>query len=205
MERGLTARTFFRIATLLNCLAVSAFAQSGDASLNTLHRLGTPLTETVLRYGDDHTEIVVLTYLNSPYRPYPYAVGLAQVFKFSESDADNGKLSEYVDKLLAPEPNVTEYEIAERLKIDNMHASVDTDALERFMKGLRSIRVSPVWGSGVCVDDCPLYDYWFSDGTDYFHYSIAGRKGDKAKLVRWMFRFRAALPELIKRSSAAKK
>ncbi len=195
------------------CMILGAIAQSGDGNMNMKDRVlnilfsseapTSPfLTKMTLRFGDTDTQVVVLTYPVYPVHPG----GRAEVIKYSIAGMENGSLSEFIAKMVAQKPNVTEREIADKLKVEVRHVPIDYDALEPSMKALEALRISPVLKSRVAVDEYSEYDYWFDNGQEFVHYSVAGPFKDAAQdqLVAWMIKFKTSLPDLAKPTSAPK-
>jgi hypothetical protein len=56
----------------------------------------------------------------------------------------------------------------------------------------------------IALDEYSTYEFWYSDGQESVHYRLAGPfNGDpQDKLVRWMIKFRASVPELLKAGSS---
>ncbi len=196
------------------CLALGVTAQSGDGHmrsmkdrvLDVLFPMEAPtspfLTRLIMRFGDTDTQLVVLTYPVYPAHPG----GRAEVIRYSITGTGNGNLSEFIARMVAQRPDVTAPEIAEKLKVNVTHFAINYDALERSMKELEALRISPVLNTRVAVDQYSEYDYWFDSGQEFVHYCITGPYKDTAQdqLVEWMIRFRASLPELERASSVPK-
>jgi hypothetical protein len=194
------------------CLALGAPAQSGDGHmkslkdrvLDVLFPMKAPtspfLTKLTMRFGDTDTQLVVLTYPVYPAHPG----GRAEVIKYSITGTGNGNLSAFIARMVAQKPDLTAPEIADKLKVSVARFPIDYDALERSMKDLKALRISPVLSSRVAVDEYSEYDYWFDNGQEFLHYSITGpfKNAAQDQLVEWMIRFRASLPDLARASSA---
>jgi hypothetical protein len=58
--------------------------------------------------------------------------------------------------------------------------------------------------SRVAVDEYSEYEFWYDTEEESVHYKLTGPfKGDpQDKLVQWMIRFRASVPELVSAASA---
>jgi hypothetical protein len=195
------------------CLALSAIAQSGDGNANMKDRIldilfqspsPTPpfLTQMTLRFGDSDTQLVVFTYPIYPVNPG----GRAEIIRYSIAGMGSENLSEFISKSVAQKPGVTAQEIADKLKVSITRSPVDYTALQHSMKTLETLRISPVLKSRVVVDNYSEYEYWYSNGQESVHYSLTGpfKDADQDKLVAWMIKFRASLPELTKTSLAPK-
>lgn len=193
------------------CLALSVAAHSGDDDFKSMKervldalfavedRTPPYLTKTTLRYGDTDTQVAVLTYFAYPKRPS----GQAEVIRYSIAGMSKGGLSDFIDKTVARKPSVTAREIADMLKVDVAHFSVDYDMLMRLMKDLKAIQIAPVLQTRVATDNYSVYDFWFDTGQEFVHYSITGPShgSPQDRLVEWMIRFRTRLPDLVKTSS----
>jgi hypothetical protein len=156
----------------------------------------------ILRFGDSDTQLVVLVYFNYPARPG----GNSEIIRYSIAGMDDGELSQLISKMVVEKPDVKPEEIAAKLKVTVTRSSIDSKALDRALRDLRAVRISPILGTGICVDQCPEFDFWYDDGQDSVHYTISGDGGEspQEKLVQWMIRFREDLPGLLKPPSASR-
>jgi hypothetical protein len=155
-----------------------------------------------LRFGDSDTQLVVLIHPVYPVDPG----GRAEVLKYSIAGLENRNLSAFIAAMVAQKPNVTEREIASRLKVEVAHVPVNYDALQHSMKALETLRISPVLASRVAVDEYSQYDYWFDNGQEFVHYSITGpfKNAAQDQLVAWMIKFKASMHDLAKSPSVPK-
>ncbi len=117
----------------------------------------------------------------------------------------DGELSVLISKMAAQNPRVTDQEIAAKVRVNVTRSPMEREALEPYLADLDKIRISPILESRVCVDYCPEYEYWYDTWQESIHYVIAGDSMSSAQdqLVRWMIKFRASLPGLLKTPSAA--
>jgi hypothetical protein len=208
----MTLRILLRLVMVVSCcVAVGATAQSEsgnmkDRVLNILFSSEAPtspfLTKMTLRFGDSDTQLVVLIHPVYPAHPG----GRAEVLKYSIAGTENRNLSAFIAEMVAQKPNVTEREIASKLKVEVAHVPVNYDALQHSMKALETLRISPVLKSRVAVDEYSQYDYWFDNGQEFVHYSITGpfKTAAQDQLVAWMIKFKMSLPVLAKSPSAPK-
>jgi hypothetical protein len=143
-----------------------------------------------MRFGDSDTQLVVLIYPSYPVRPG----GNTEIIRYSLAGMDDGGLSELINKMVAQNPNVTDREIAAKLKVKIKRSPMKEDVRDRFLKELAAIRIPPVLQAWVALDDYPEYKYefWFDNGQGSIHYMIAGPNKDvpENQLVQWMIRFR---------------
>jgi len=156
----------------------------------------------ILRFGDSDTQLVILVYSNYPVRPG----GNSEMIRYSLASMRGGDLSGLISKMVAENPDVTAQDIAAKLKVDVTRSSIESKVLDRALKKLKSLRISPILETGICVDECPVYEYWYDDGQDSVHYVIRGDvgKSPQQELLQRMITFRAALPDLARASSAPK-
>jgi hypothetical protein len=195
------------------CLALSAIAQTTDGNrnmkdriLDILFQLPSPtppfLTQMTLRFGDSDTQLVVFTYPVYPVNPG----GRAEIIRYSIAGIGSETLSDFISKMVAQKPDVTAQEIADKLKASVTRSPVDYAVLQHSMKDLETLRISPVLKSRVAVDNYSEYEYWYSNGQEFVHYSITGpfKDATQDQLVEWMSNFRAALPGLAKTSQTRK-
>jgi hypothetical protein len=164
---------------------------------------GTPapyLSKLTLRFGDTDTQLVVVVY---PVYP-AHAGGRAEIICYSLLDMGNGDLSKLISKMVAQNPNVTDRDIAAKVKVSVTRSPIDYEALNRSLKDLEAVRISPILKSRVAVDEYSEFDFWYDGGQESVHYTITGPfKGDpQDRLVQWMIRFRAHFPVLVRRASA---
>ena len=158
------------------------------------------LTKMTLRFGDPETQLVVLTYPVYPVHPG----GRAEIITYSIAGTGNGRLSEFIGKMVAQNPNVTDQDIAGKLNVDVKHSPIKYEALDRFLKELNAIRISPKLASRVAVDEYSEYEFWYDGGQESVHYRLVGPfKGtSQDRLVEWMIRFRSSVPGLLQSGSA---
>ncbi len=159
------------------------------------------LTKLTMRFGDTDTQLVVITYPIYPTHPG----GRAEAIKYSVAGTGNGVLSEFIESIVKQKPDVTAREIADKLQINVTRFLIDYDALEKSMKDLKALRISPVLNTRVAVDEYSEYDFWFDSGQEFVHYSITGPSKDapQDQLVEWMIKFRTSLPDLARVSSTS--
>jgi len=193
-------------------LVLNAFGQSGggvpadmkDRILDLLFRsdgVTSPfLSKMTLRYGDSDSQLVVLTYPVYPVHPG----GQAEVISYTITGMGSDSLTQVISKMTAQNPNVTDQEIAAKLKVEVKRSPVRYEALSRFLDDLKTIRISPVLASRVAVDEYSEYEFWYNNGQESVHYKVVGPFKDdpQDKLVQWMIRFRTGVPELVSAASA---
>jgi hypothetical protein len=69
----------------------------------------------------------------------------------------NQNLWEFISTIVAQKPDVTDQEIADKLKVSVMRSSVDHVASQHAMKDLEVLRVSAVLESRVALHDVSEY------------------------------------------------
>jgi hypothetical protein len=108
--------------------------------------------------------------------------------------------------MVAQNSNVTDREIAAKLKVDVSRSPIGYEALDRFLDELKAIRISPILASRVAVDEYSEYEFWYDGGQESVHYTVTGpfKDAPQDELVQWMIRFRASVPDLLKAGSAPK-
>lgn len=161
------------------------------------------LMKLVLRFGDSDTQLVVVVYPVYPVQ----AGGRVQITRYTLAGMGDGELSQLISKMVAQNPSVTDREIVAKLKVNVTRSPIEYDTLDRALKDLKAIRISPILKSRVAVDEYSEYEYWYDGGQESVHYTITGPfKGDpQDQLVQWMIRFRANVPNLLKTSAAPNK
>lgn len=188
-------------------LVLSAVGQSGRGAVNIKDRVldilfrsdgitSQFLSKMTLRYGDSDSQLVVLTYPVYPVR----AGGHAEVMSYAVTGMGNDTLSQFISRMVAQKPDVTDREIAARLKVDVKRLPIRYEVLRRSLDDLEAIQISPVLAGGVSVDEYSEYEFWYSTGQETVHYTIVSPFGDAAQdaLGRWMIKFRRDLPHLLK-------
>lgn len=181
--------------------AATASAQPGDRHLDMKARvLGIlfPLdvksapyfSKMILRFGDSDTQLVVVIYPG----------GKSELIRYSLAGVSSGKLSQLISKMVAENPDMTDWEIAARLKVDVSRSPIEPEALEHALDELKAIRISPILESRVAVDAYSEYEFWYDTWQESVRYAITGPGGDAAqvKLVQWMVKFRASARDLLK-------
>jgi hypothetical protein len=193
-------------------LVLSAVAQSGGGVpvdmkgriLDRLFRLDTAsspfLSKMVLRYGDSDSQLVVLTYPVYPVHPG----GQAEMISYTITGMGSDNLSQFISKMAAQNPNVTDQEIAANLKVEVKRSPISYGALKRLLDELEAIRISPMSVGRVAVDEYSEYEFWYNGGQESVYYKVVGPFKDdpQDKLVQWMIRFRSSVPELMSAASA---
>jgi len=193
-------------------LVLSAVGQAGggvpadmkDRVLDLLFRsdaVSAPFfSKMTLRYGDSDSQLVVLTYPVYPVHPG----GQAELVSYTIDGMGSDNLSQFISKMAAQNPNVTDQEIAAKLKVDVKRSPIRYEALSRFLDDLKAIRISPVLASRVAVDEYSEYEFWYNGGQESVYYKVVGPFKDdpQDKLVQWMIRFRTGVPELVSAASA---
>jgi hypothetical protein len=181
-------------------LALNAVGQSGgdipadmkDRVLDLLFRSDSAmspfLSKMTLRYGDSDSQLVVLTYPVYPAHPG----GQAELVSYTIKGMGRDNLSQFISKMAAQNPSVTEQEIAAKLKVEVKHSPISYETLRRFQDELKAMRMSPVLASRVAVDEYSEYQFWYNNGQESVHYKVVGPFKDdpQDKLVQWMIRFR---------------
>jgi hypothetical protein len=190
--------------SLFSCilLALTASAQPGDRHLDLKARVLDEVFSSkvsqpyfrkmVLRFGDSDTQIVVVTYPG----------GKSELIRYSLSGMSGGKLSPLIAKMVAQNPDVKAKDIAAKLQVDVKRSVIEQGALTRAIDELKTICISPVLASRVAVDDSSEYEFWYDTWQESVHYTITGPFHDDPQdtLGRWMLKFRANVPELLKAS-----
>ena len=149
-----------------------------------------------LRFSDSDTQLVVVIYPDKE----KYWVRRCEITSYSLAGIGNNQLSQLISKMIAANPNVKEQEIAAKLRVDVSRFAVNPEALNRVFDELKAIRISPILADRVAVDNYSEYEYWYDNWQESVHYTITGPFHEEAqdKLVQWMIRFRAAVPDLPK-------
>ena len=197
------------VTALLCCIAFAAsdMAQPGDRSMNTEARVldilfpldVTPkpyFSKMILRYGDSDTQLVVIVY-----PPYPILPGgRAEVIHYSLEGMGDGQLSQLISRMETENPGVKDQEIAAKVKVKVTRSPINYEALDRALRELKAVRISPILANRVAVDECSEYEFWYDTWQESVHYAITCASGNipQDKLAQWMTRFRANLPALLK-------
>ena len=194
-----------RLLLVLSLLALSAVGLSGgglpadmkDRVYDRLFRSSSSapfLTKMTLRYGDSDSQLVVLTYPVYPVHP----AGQAELVSYKIAGMGTDNLSQFISKMASQNENVTDEEIAAKLKVEVKRSPIRYETLGSFLDELKTIRMSPVLSSRIAVDEYSDYDFWYDGGQESVHYKLVGPFKDdpQDKLVQWMIRFRSAVPQL---------
>lgn len=197
---------------LLFCLAGGAVAQSGDDRPVSRDRVLDLLLHSdivtspyfmkiTLRYSDPEAQLVILTYPSYPVRPE----GRAEVISYEITGMGTNDLSQFVYDMASKDPNVTNREIAAKLKVKISRSPIEYKELGHFLEQLKAIRISPSLMNRVSLDEYSMYEFWYNTGQEQVHYKLNGpfRDAPQDQLVQWMIRLRASLPKLIKSSSVS--
>jgi hypothetical protein len=193
-------------------LVLSSAGQSGgnvpadikDRVCDRLFRLDTAsssfLSMMTLRYGDSDTQLVVLTHPVYPVHPG----GRAELISYTITGMGSDNLSQFISKMAAQNPSVTDQEIAAKLKVVVKRSPIGYEALKRFFEDLEAVRISPMSWGRIAVDEYSEYEFWYNGGQESVHYKLVGPFKDdpRDKLVEWMIRFRTGVPDLMSAASA---
>jgi hypothetical protein len=158
------------------------------------------ISKITLRYGDSDSQLVVLTYPVYPVHPR----GRAELISYTITGMGNDNLSQFISRLVAQNPSVTDEQIAAKLKVEIRRSSINYEVLKHCMDELDAITISPKLPSRVAVDEYSDYQFSYNNGQESVHYKIVGPFKDdpQDKLVQWMIKFRSSLPELMSAASA---
>jgi hypothetical protein len=158
-----------------------------------------------LRFDDADTQVVVVVYPDKE----RYWVRRCEVTTYSLDDNAKRELSESLSKLAPEASDDAVRAVASELKVETIRVEIAPDALRESLSALKTIRISPVLTDRISVDEFYEYDFWYDNWQESVHYSITGppRKASQNpqdELVRWMLKFKADLPELLKGPLASK-
>jgi hypothetical protein len=151
----------------------------------------------ILRFGDSDTQLVVVVYPG----------GKSEVIHYSLTGMSSGELSQLISKMVAENPNVKEQEIAAKLKVDVSRSPIEHQALNRALDELKAVRISPVLANRVAVDESSEYEFWYDTWQESVHYTITSpfHHDPQDQLGRWMVKFKANLPDLLKAAPSGSK
>lgn len=205
-----TATTIFACVFMA---LMTGHAQPGDRTLNPKARVLDALFpvevpqrpyffKLVLRFDEADTQAVVVVYPDKE----KYWIRRCEVTTYSLDDATRRELSESLSKLAPEASDDAVRAIASGLKVKTNHVAVAPEALDKSLGELKSIRIPPVLAAHVSVDAFSEYQFWYDSWQESVHYSIVGppRDAPQDESVRWMLKFKADLPDLLKGPSASK-
>jgi hypothetical protein len=149
----------------------------------------------ILRFSDPDAQIVVVVHPG----------GKSEVVSYDLAGMGNKELSRLILKMLAEDPDVTDKDLAAKLKVDVNRFTIDYETLSRSVNKLRAIRIPPITPTWICIDECPTFEYWYDDAQESVHYTIVGdfKDSPQNRLVQWMVKFREKLPDLTKLAPAS--
>lgn len=155
------------------------------------------LWKITLRFSDPESQIVAVV----------HAGGKSEVVRYTLADMNDKELSQLIVQALAENSSATAEEIAAKVRVDIERQPVRPEAFSGVLKELSRIRISPVRG-GICLGQCPRFDYRYDSGLNSVHYALIGgddRGSPQYQLVQWMTKFRTNLPQLEKMNPGLKK
>jgi hypothetical protein len=189
---------------------VPVIAQPGDRHLNMEARVLDilfPLDDVpkpyflkmILRFSDSDMQLVIVVYADKE----KYWVRRCEITRYTVAGMGKGQLSQFVSHMVAQNPNVTDQEIASKLKAEVTRSSVAPQALNRALEELKTVRISPALADRTAVDAFSEYEYWYDNWQECVHYTVTGpfKEDPQDQLVRWMIRFKDNLTDLIKTGS----
>jgi hypothetical protein len=149
----------------------------------------------VLRFGDSDSQIVAVVYPG----------GKSEIIQYTLGGMGGGGLWRLIERMMAENPNVTDREIAAKLKAEVTRSPIDYADLAPSLRRLEAIRMSPVLGSRVALGAYE-YEYRCDTWQESVRYTVASPFGKtpEDKLARWMEEFRTNLPNLLARPSPPK-
>lgn len=144
----------------------------------------------VARYGDVDTQLAIVVYPGAK----------CELIRYSIAGISRGELSRRIDEWVTGNPGVTAREIAGKVKVETERRPVAYAVVEKLLKGLDAVRISPLLLSRTALDDASQYDFWYDTGQEAVHYRLYGpfNRADQDKLVQWMIRFRAEAADYMK-------
>lgn len=203
------------VAAFLTCVAIPLIANAhpGDRALNPKARVLDVLFpvevpqrpyffKVVLRFDDSDTQAVFVVYPDKE----KYWIRRCEVTTYSLDEEVQRELSASLSKLTPEASDTAVRAVASELKVEMNRVTIAPEALDKPLSELKSIRIPPVLSAHVSVDQFSEYEFWYDSWQESVHYSIVGTPGKapQDELVRWMVKFKAELPDLLKRSSALK-
>ncbi|HZH49855.1 MAG TPA: hypothetical protein VFD86_08800, partial [Nitrospira sp.] len=128
--------------------------------------------------------------------------GQAEIISYTITGMGSDNLSQFISKMAAQNPSVTDQEIAAKLKVEVKRSPISYEALKRSLDELKATRISPMLASRVAVDEHSEYQFWYNTGQESVHYVITSPFGDdpQDQLGKWMMKFRDNVPNLLKAS-----
>ena len=125
------------------------------------------------------------------------------MIRYTLADMSNSDVSQLIETMVAENPDINENQIAAKLKVNISRSPVDGEALDRALKKLKAVRISPILDDGEAVDFSE-YEFWYDNWQESVHYVLTSppKHAPEDKLVRWMIEFRATAAELVKTPSA---
>jgi len=156
----------------------------------------------VLRFDDADTQVMAVVYPDKQ----KYWIRRCEVTTMFLGDNVKRELTESLSKLPSEASDDAVRAIAPGLKVEVSRIVIAPEALDKQLSELKSIRISPLLASRISVDNFSEYEFWYDSWQESVHYAITGSPGKapQDELVRWMLRFKADLPNLLKKSSASK-
>lgn len=116
------------------------------------------LQRMVLRFGDSDTQLVAIVYPDKE----KYWIRRGEIIRYTLAHAENGTLSQLIEKMVAQNPDVKDEEIAAQIKVNVKRWPIEPKVLYGALKKLKDIRISPLLTDRICVDECPEFGYWYT-------------------------------------------
>jgi hypothetical protein len=128
--------------------------------------------------------------------------GPAEIISYTITGMGSDNLSQFISKMAAQNPSVTDQEIAAKLKVEVKRSPISYEALKRSFDELKAMRISPMLATRVAVDEDSEYQFWYNNGQESVHYVITSPFGNdpQDQLGKWMTKFRDNVPNLLKAS-----
>jgi hypothetical protein len=154
----------------------------------------------VLRY-ENATQFVVVIYPDNE----KYWVRRCEITKYVLDDVSKAKLPQLLSKLSPDSSDDAVRATAAELKVEVSRSTVPPEVLDKALKDLKSIKITPAITDRIGLDAVPMYEFWYDTWEESDYFSLMGPPGKAPEdvLIRWMISFKANLPALLKGSSSA--
>jgi hypothetical protein len=151
-----------------------------------------------LRYwGADPEQFVIVIYSDSD----KYWIRKCEITKYVFGSESKAKLPQVLSKLSADSSDEAVRAAAAQLNVEVSRYMIAPEALSKTLTELRSIRISPAITDRIGLDDVSEYEFWYDTWEESDYFSIMGPFKDDPQdaLTRWMIKFKADLPDLLKK------
>lgn len=147
----------------------------------------------IMRFGASNSQLVIVVDVD----------GHAEMTRYALADMKGGEDPQLIATMIPDDPDINVQAISAKLKVNVARLPLEKAALDRALRKLKSIRISPVLSDTMAADGSE-YELWYDNWQESVHYTLTSppKNAPEDKLVRWMNEFRASVGDVVNLTSA---